>query len=132
VGFLHGEYDPIAGVYILHFHGITLKTKKKAIASLSGRWGYVPTASNAPPIVCLAVRNRETQFSYCLKSYWLERAVKIVNSQPERDGKGCRIGEPYQSFALTWLDRHSPSDITLLMGCRVGRGGQLVEHGGRI
>jgi hypothetical protein len=128
VMFLHGEFDPVAEVYILHFHGITLKTKKPALLSMSGRWGYVRTASGAVPVRCDPINDRARQFSYCLKSFWPERDVQIVDGRSERDRKPRRIGEPFASLVMVWLDRQSPSDIRILMGCRVGRGGPFVEH----
>jgi hypothetical protein len=126
--FLHGEFDPVAEVYVLHFHGITLKIKKPALLSMSGHWGYVPTASGAVPIRCDPVADRARQFSYCLKAFWPERDVTVLAGRTERDRKPRRIGEPHASLVMVWLDRQSPSDIRILMGCRVGRGGSFVEH----
>jgi hypothetical protein len=60
-----------------------------------------------------------------LKSYWPQKAVRLIDGVRKRDRDGKRIHEPYASIALLWLDRQAPADIAALQGCRFLPSGQL-------
>jgi hypothetical protein len=116
--FLHGEFEPTSGLYVLHFHGVTTSAKAAALDRLKNRLGYIPTHTGAAPIRREQVRDRATQFTYLLKSYWPSKAVRDVSDGVmQRDRKGRRIPEPYHTQHLLWLDRQNLADLTLMNGC---------------
>ncbi|HEV7252001.1 MAG TPA: hypothetical protein VGN97_02725 [Mesorhizobium sp.] len=123
IAFLHGEFDPVAGVFVLHFHGATTAPKAQALHELKGKWGYVKSRTRAAPVRCRPVRDRARQFSYLLKSYWPSRGVRDQDGVLMRDRKGHRIPEPFHSQVLLWLDRHNLADITLMNDCWSPRSG---------
>lgn len=116
LAFLHGEFDPVSGVYQLHIHGVTIDEKAKALSSLKGRRGYVKTPTGSAPIWTAAINDRPTQFSYLLKSYWPEKGVRVINGSIKRDRTPQRIKEPFHSQVLLWMDDQRLIDLTLFSG----------------
>jgi hypothetical protein len=132
IAFLHGEFEPTSGKFVLHFHGVTTAEKYRVLLSMAEPekdperdWGYVPTSTGAAPIRCEQVTDRVRQFSYLLKAFWPQKAVRRIDGVLKRDRVGKRIHEPYASIALIWLDRQAPADIAALQGCRFLPNGQL-------
>ena len=128
VAFLHREFEPTSGKFVLHFHGVTTNAKYRVLLSLSkdkSAWGYVATATGSPPIRSENISDRIRQFSYLLKSYWPQKGVRVVDGKSKRDRRGKRIHEPYASIALVWLHRQAPANIAVLQGCRFMPTGRL-------
>lgn len=123
VAVLHGEFEPTCGDYVLHWHILTTAQKARALHRLKKKRGYVRTATGSNPIVVRRVRNRVRQFSYLLKSYWPERAIRQTESGAKRDRRHRRIAEPFHSQVLLWLDRHCLSDLVLMNDCWSKRSG---------
>jgi len=121
--FLHGEFEPTRGHYVLHFHGVTTKEKAAALDRLKEISGYVPTLTGASPIRRPRVNNRAHQFTYMLKAFWPSKAVRDVGGVMQRDHEGRRIPEPFHSQVLLWLDRQRLKDMTLMNNCWSPRNG---------
>jgi hypothetical protein len=133
VAYLHGEFDPISGMFQLHFHGVATAAKAAALMRLVRKpdgtprgWGYVRTCTGSAPICRQAIRDRVWQFSYLLKSYWPSRRITIGDDgKAVRDEYPMRIAEPIHSLVLLWLDREKVADMRLLTGCRPLAQGRL-------
>jgi hypothetical protein len=121
--FLHGEFEPTSGLYVLHFHGVTTAAKAAALDHLKNRGGYIRTQTGAAAIRCEQVRDRAAQFTYLLKSYWPAKAVRVVDGDMKRDRKHHRIPEPYHTQYLLWLDRQKLADLTVMHDCWSPRNG---------
>lgn len=116
IAFLHGEFEPVSGKYVLHLHGITTKAKADALRQLlvHAGWGYVKSASGADPIKRRKLSSRVAQFSYLLKSYWPQRGIRLIDGAYKRDRKGQRLKGTFHTQLLLWLDRQTLHDITIL------------------
>lgn len=123
IAFLHGEFEPASGLYVLHFHILTTVEKAEALRRLKRFNGYVPTASDAVPIFSRTVKDRRRQFSYLLKSYWPARTIRWINGAQKRDRGHHRIPEPFGSQVLLWLDRQRLRDLTIMNNCWSMRNG---------
>lgn len=114
VGFFHGEFEPTSGTIPLHVH---LETTAQKAALLSERLrqlsGYQLTATGASAIRRSPVRDPARQMSYLFKSYWPQKAVRLIRGKVQRDRVHHRIGEPYHSLVLLWLDRQRLVDLTI-------------------
>jgi hypothetical protein len=149
IAFLHGEFDPVSGLFTLHFHGLTTREKAKALDSLTYKevskpvrpircrdkqrslkqrsWGYENTRTRARPIVRKRITDRPRQFSYLLKSYWPSRGIRMIGRKRKRDRRGQRIREPFHTQVLLWLDKQRLRDLTLLHDCWSPRNGGPAE-----
>ena len=118
VGFLHGEYEPTTGVYVLHWHLMTTAAKAALLAeALRGLPNaYEPTDLVKRPIRVSRVGDRVGQATYMLKSFWPQRAIRTVDGEAKRDRGYHRICEPWSSIYLLWLDRHRLLDLTVATG----------------
>jgi len=116
LAFLHGEFEPTSRTYQVHFHGVGTKEKVEALRRLLGHLGYTTTSTGAPCLRIDGVKDRVPQLSYLLKSYWPEKAVRLVNGKPKRDRKAQRVKEPFQTQYLLWLDRQQLSALTIFNG----------------
>lgn len=132
VAFLHGEFEPTSGVYVLHFHGVTNAARAKALDRLkvtsrgeARGWGYDQSPTGSRPIVRKHVVNPLRQITYLLKAYWPEKAVRPTGSGERRDRRAQRIRNPYHTHHLLWLDRQQFTDIAIFNGCRLLRSGEL-------
>ncbi|MBG0794075.1 hypothetical protein IYY11_11920 [Methylocystis sp. H62] len=115
IAFLHGEFEPSAGVYVIHFHGVSTAEKAEALRGLKSQPGYVQSATGAAPIKIQRVNDRVTQFTYLLKSFWPQKAVRRCSDGEERrDRHGSRIPGLFQTQYLVWLNQQSLGDITIL------------------
>jgi hypothetical protein len=115
VAFLHGEFEPSAGVYVIHFHGVSTAEKAEALRGLKNQPGYVRSDTGAAPIKIQRVNDRVPQFTYLLKSYWPQKAVRRCSDGEERrDRRGSRIPGLFQTQYLIWLDQQSLGDMTIL------------------
>lgn len=116
LAFLHGEFDPVAGNFQLHWHGLTTRDKAALLPKLKSISGYETTATGSSPIRKTPVKDRPRQFSYLLKSYWPERGVRPVDGTVKRDRRGQRIKPPFDALYLLWLDQQRLRDITVFSG----------------
>lgn len=127
----HSEFDPISAEFQGHFHVFASGDYALALERLRRLRGYRPTALVRTPV--RARRKISTPahaLTYVLKSYWPQRPVLPLgaNGSGKRPRHGQRIKEPYHSQVLMWLDQWTLSDLTLVMGARVGKEGLVVTH----
>ena len=117
VAFLHGEFDPTKGLYLLHYHCVTTPRKaallKKRLGALAA---YKATGLVRRPIRSPRVGDRVWQLTYLLKALWPNRAVRLTANGWKRDRGYHRIREPWSSIYLLWLDRHRLLDLTVATG----------------
>ena len=141
VAFLHGEWEPTHGVYVLHYHIVTTRAKA---AYMLAEFRKLPATFGATPYVLRPLRSsnvkdRTRQLTYLLKRYWPQRALRWIDGRWVRDRRFHRISEPYSSAYLLWLDRHRLLDLTIMNGTwSMKRGGSaewkrfyllVTEHG---
>ncbi len=114
VGWFHGEFEPTSGTIPIHVHLATTPAKATLLRErLRQLAGYPLTATGAPAIRRSPVRDPARQLSYLLKAYWPQKAVRLVGGKLQRDRRHHRIGEPYHSLVLLWLDRQRLRDLTI-------------------
>jgi len=128
IAFLHGEYEPTSGRYVLHAHGFAVGGMVDVLESLRGtrkhpgwlRDGRL-NRSRKP------ITNLPYVLGYAFKSFWPCKRIGPVGDEAvvARNRHGQRIPEPFHSQYLVWLDQHSVSDLCLLMKLRVTRDGLL-------
>jgi hypothetical protein len=124
IAFLHGEFEPTKEVYVLHFHGVTTAKKAEALRGLKTQPGYVQSDTGAAAIKIQNVNDRASQFSYLIKSYWPQKAVrKYSDGKWRRDRKPSRITGLFQIRCLLWLDRQELGNLTIMSGCWSPRNG---------
>ena len=116
VAFLHGEWEPTHGVYVLHYHIVTTPAKAaymlaefRKLTATFGATEYV-----LRPLRFSKVRDRTGQLTYLLKRYWPQRALRWGDGKWKRDRRFHRISEPYASAYLLWLARHRLLDLTIM------------------
>ncbi len=118
IGFLHGEFEPTSGIYLLHYHLLTTAKKAAALKDrLNRRWGYEETTTGANPIVRQRIRDRPQQFSYLFQAYWPEKSVVMIDGQPKRTRTKRRVREPYHTQYLLWLNRQNLSTVMICNKC---------------
>ena len=128
VAFLHGEFEPTEGVFVIHWHLVTTAEKAGALKREFQRLQtYGPTPTGSPAIFVQEVRDRDEQLTYLLKSFWPMKAVREIDGTKKRDRTGRRIEEPYGSLALLWLDRQKLRDLCVLNDCWSLRNGGPPE-----
>jgi hypothetical protein len=128
-GYLHGEFEPFAREFQLHFHGVCADDKLKAFHALRNKQGYVRTPKLYRPIVMNQLNDRPRQISYIIQSFWPKKArVPLGASRfQKRERTKARIREPYQSLYLMWLDKWKLSDLCELNGLRVQLGKMMLN-----
>lgn len=125
----HNESDPTTQLFQGHHHILATGGYVDLLNGLRGLKGYRPTSSVRTPIRAThTLTNPAHALTYLLKSYWPQRPSLPLgaNGSPKRPRKGQRIDEPYHSQVLLWLDQWTLSDLTLLMGMRVGQQGLII------
>ena len=132
--YLHGEYDPLAGVFRLHLHIAMTKSMEPVLDRLRLQPNYRSTrylddGSPSPVFRRVWIRRKPLTsmpdpVTYVLQSFWPARPIYF-----DEDGKRHRlrqkgaIREPVHSLVLLWLDRWKVQDLTLMVGLRVTRAG---------
>lgn len=124
IAVLEAEFEPISKLLRFHWHGVAAGSYVTALEQLSALSAYRQRDQVKRPFQVNRLKSdmdRPKAVSYLLKSHWKQRRIGPVGDEGEvkRERKYRRIGEPYHSHVLLWLDRHSVSDITLFMGCRM-------------
>jgi hypothetical protein len=138
IAFLHGEFEPESGIYVLHVHGIAaggmigvLDALRRTKNYRCNTQGHLTGSSRVKTRIQIS-RKLLTDLPYTLiyplKSYWPSKRNGPVgeNKVIKRQRHHHRIAEPYHSQVLLWLDQWSLPDITLLMKVRVGPEGFVV------
>lgn len=124
IAFLHGEFEPSKGVFVLHYHGITIAEKAAALSNLKSLPGYEKTHTGAAPIMTDKVADRAYQVSYLLKSYWPQKAIRrCSDGVMRRDRQGSRIPGRFEAVCLVWLNQQSLRDISVMNDCWSPRNG---------
>ncbi len=128
---LEAELEPNSGVLRFHFHGVATGSyverlkRVQALAAYAAR-EFVKKPFQLNRLDTDAEEDRAKAVSYLLKNHWKQRRIGSVGIDGviRRERKSHRLDEPYHTDMLLWLDRHSVSDISLFMGCRM-RGSKL-------
>jgi hypothetical protein len=134
IAFLHGEHDPVGGVYRLHMHGLAAGEMVQVVDKLRELPNYktqrlMQDGSLSPVYRRVRIErkslvNLPAVLSYLLQSFWPSRAVLICDEGKRiRARRKQRIVEPYHSQVLLWLDRWNLADLTLMIGLRVTKDG---------
>lgn len=132
--FIHGEFDPVAGVFRLHIHGACslemvpvldrLRTMRKyqSVRTLpDGGWDpvYRRVWVRRKPLT-----NMPDPITYLMQAFWPSRPIYIDDQGKRRRVREKRaIRDPYHAMMLLWLDSCELKDLTLLVGLRVTRAG---------
>ncbi|NJC41033.1 hypothetical protein GGQ87_001291 [Brevundimonas alba] len=124
VAIFEAEFEPVSKIYRFHFHGAATGSYVKALRLLQQLPAYKRRDHVHQPFQIKKLTSdadRPQAVSYLLKSHWKQRRIGPVGEDcvVKRDRKYRRLEEPHHAYALLWLDRHSVSDITLFMGCRM-------------
>jgi hypothetical protein len=138
--FLHGEYDPVAGVFRIHVHGLASLEMIQVVKRLRELPQFktrrlsptgVPEAIYRPVrISWKPLADLPAPLSYLAQSFWPSRAIYVDQYGKNRRQKlKRRIPEPYHSLVLLWLDRWHPDDLMLRIHLLV-RDGHLIPTRG--
>ncbi len=128
MAFLHGEWEPTSGVYVLHYHLVTTRAKATILAKKLRdlKHAYRPQGIVKRPIRISKMRNRVAQVTYLLKRYWPSRPILMIDGRERRCRRTMRVGEPYSSAYLVWLDQQPLIDLTVMNGTWSKRKGGSV------
>lgn len=132
--FIHGEFDSRAKKWRLHGHGLVERSLVPMLDKLRELPKYkacrvLPGGNPSPVWTRVWIRrkplvNIPDPLTYLLKSYWPSRPIYFSpDGKRSRMRKAGRIREPYHSQSLLWLNRWRLTDLTLMIGLRVGRSG---------
>lgn len=128
--FLDGEYEPNADVWRLHYHGLLLGEKIKALNGLrdtrkyqSTRYRQKPGRSQQRVRINWKLTDLSYHLPYLLKSFWPSRWEGEIDGEHSRQKHRSRIPEPRHSQWLLWMDRWRLSDLCVLHGLEVGSEG---------
>lgn len=124
IAVLEAEFEPYSETYRFHFHGVATGSYVKALKQLQALPAFRKRDHVHRPFRVQQLTSddeRPETVSYLLKNHWKQRRIGPVAEEGvvKRERKYHRLDEPHHSRALLWLDRHSVSDITLFMGCRM-------------
>ena len=133
IAFLHGEYDPVAGVFRLHVHGLASGQMIKVVERLRKLPQFKTRrlkSDGTPEAIYRPVRIRRkgladlpAPLAYVAQSFWPSRAIYVDQDGKNRRQKTKRrIPEPYHSLVLLWLDRWHVDDLMLRIGLQVSNG----------
>lgn len=138
--FLHGEYDPVAGVFRLHVHGLASADMIEVVKKLRkldqfktrklGPTGGPEAIYRPVRIRGMALTDLPAPLSYIAQSFWPSRAIYVDQDGNNRRQKlKRRIPEPYHSLVLLWLDRWNVNDLMLRIHLRVSNGCLVPTRG---
>src|SRR3569623_302281 len=116
--FLHGEFDPVAGVFRLHLHGLASKEMVAVLDRLRDYPRYQTrrlnddgsfTAIYRPLVIRrMPLFNIPAPLTYLAQSFWPSRPIYISEAGPRRRVRDKqRIPEPPHTQALLWLAQWS-------------------------
>lgn len=137
--FIHGEFDPVAGVFRLHVHGACSPEMVLVLDRLRAMAKYksvrrLPDGNWDPVYRRVWVRRKPLHslpdpITYLMQAFWPSRPIYV-----DEDGKRRRvrqkraIREPQHSLVVLWLDRWPLKDLTLMVGLRVTRAGLIATR----
>jgi hypothetical protein len=132
--FVHGEFDPVAGVFRLHVHGACSSEMVPVLDRLRTLPKYrssrtLPDGAWDPVYRRVWVRRKPLHtmpdpITYLMQAFWPSRPIYVDQDGKRRRARDKRaIREPYHSMKLLWLDRWQLKDLTLMVGLRVTRAG---------
>lgn len=124
IAVLEAEFEPNGQVYRFHFHGIATGSYIAILNGLKALPSYKRRDKVKRPFRIDHVGDgdeRAKVVSYLLKNHWKQRRIGPVGESGtvKRQRKSQRLNEPHHSNMLLWVDRHSVSDLSLFMGCRM-------------
>lgn len=125
---LHGEFQASKGLYDVHIHGVAelrMLDVVHRLRDLPNYWCKRARGDRAARVVIgrQQLTNLPYPLIYPFQAFWPKRWRGLINGVEYRGSTRGRIPEPYHTNLLLWLDRWSLTDITLLMGARVGKSG---------
>lgn len=134
--FVHGEFDPVAGVYRLHVHGFAYGEMVQVVDRLRKLPNYetlhrLKDGSPSPVYRRIKLTRKPLTklprpITYRVQSYWPSKALVICDDGKRiRARRKQRIIEPYHSQVLLWLDKWGLEDLTLMIGLRVTKDGLI-------
>ena len=132
IGFLDGEFEPESKVFVLHFHA--LATKNYAEVLSRARKGKLFRSQReacdqrvrSPIRINKNLTNLPRLTGYLAKSFWPERFRTVTPTGSSiHERRKRRIGEPFHSEYLLWLDRYQIQDLCLTLGLSVSQDGSL-------
>ena len=126
----HNEYDNLSQWYQGHFHLLVSGDYVDRVENMRGLKGYKSTETVRTPILAhQTIINPAHALTYLIKGYWLQRPFLSLgaNGALKRPRTGQRLDAPFHSQMLLWLDQWTLSDLTLLMGIRVTKGGLCLS-----
>ncbi|RYG56905.1 MAG: hypothetical protein EON56_03370 [Alphaproteobacteria bacterium] len=133
IAFIHGEFEPSRNVYQLHIHGIVAGSlrdvidqevrKTPSVRSNDGTYGLSDFVRHRLRMES-SLTDLPRPITYLVKSFWPSK-LQYLNAQGQlrRHRRVRRIGEPYHTEVLLWLDQWRLNDLSLLMNLSVGKDG---------
>lgn len=128
IAFLHGEHDPIAGVFRLHVHGLAYGEMEKVLDRLRKLPNYrtqkcLEDGSPSPIVRSVWITRQEltnlpSPITYLLQSFWPSKPILFSDGKRIRRRDKMRMKEPQHSQVLLWMDHWQLKDLTLLVGLR--------------
>lgn len=134
IAFIHGEYDPIDGIFRIHVHGFACGEMAYVVDWLRKLPNYktelYPEDGGVSPVyrrvrmTWKKLNNLPAPITYRLQSYWPAKANYISDDGSRtRAKRKRRIAEPHHSQVLLWQDKWKIEDLTLMIGLRVTKAG---------
>ena len=134
---LHGEWEPNAGVFVVHVHGLCTDGMVDVINRLRGTQPYKRHESVFRPVHLKRLKLETSASnealakatSYLVKAFWPQRPIGPFGPQGEikRVRSVRRIKEPIHSILKCWLSSFDISDIVLFTRLHI-RGQTLVTR----
>lgn len=135
-GYLDGEYNPVTGLFQLHWHFIVTGDLIEAFERLKGSTAYksVKRVADSPDGVATRVHIREVDDSlnpqvitYAFKGSWYARSRGEAGGNGDQAdrlvGRLTRIPEPYHSQWLLWMDKWAFHHMLININLGLGEGG---------
>lgn len=135
-GYLDGEYNPVTGLFQLHWHLIVTGDLIEAFEQLKQRTAYksVKRVADSPDGVATRVHIREVDdplnpqvITYAFKGSWYARSRGEAGGNGDQAdrlvGRRTRIPEPYHSQWLLWMDKWAFHHMLIMTNLRLGKGG---------
>jgi|GEM_PF-6428595 len=123
---LEAELEPESGIFRFHLHGVATGGYLDRLKRLQALPAYMAREHVKKPLQLNKLQGADDEqrakaVSYLLKNHWKQRRIGSVGEAGvvKRERKGQRLNEPNHTDMLLWLDRHSVSNISLYMGCRM-------------
>ena len=116
VGGIDGDYDEIHQVWQPHFHFVAPAALKPTLDELRDRF-YPKSDRVYRPVLTQPVNDPARQVSYCVKSFWPQKARYLDGAGKERTSPR-RLDKALHVDWLVWRDRFPLADFLFLHGVR--------------